>query len=49
MHHRYLLLYIDLAKASDKVSHIKLLHKLSHYGICGDVIMWIKSYLGNRK
>ena len=43
------IVYIDLAKSFDKVSHTKLLHKLSHYGICGDVIIWLKSYLNNRK
>ena len=43
------IVYIDLDKAFDKVSHTKLLHKLSHYGICGDVIMWLKSYLNNSK
>ena len=45
----YDIFYIYLAKAFDKVSHTKLLHKLSNYGICGDVIMWLKSFLNNRK
>ena len=39
------IVYKDLAKAFDKVSHTRLLHTYSHYGICGDVIIWLTSYL----
>ena len=35
--------YIDLAKAFDKVSHSKLLHKLSYYGVSGNLYKWLKS------
>ena len=41
--------YIDLSKAFDKVSHSKLLHKLSYYGISGNLYKWLKSYLLDRK
>ena len=36
--------YIDLAKAFDKVSHSKLLHKLSYYGVSGNLYKWLKYY-----
>lgn len=41
--------YLDFAKAFDTVPHERLLVKLSAYGIKGDVLKWIKSFLGNRK
>ena len=41
--------YIDLAKAFDKVSHSKLLNKLSYYGVSGNLYKWLKSYLLDRK
>ncbi|MCP4488721.1 MAG: hypothetical protein GY820_15615 [Gammaproteobacteria bacterium] len=41
-------IYIDFAKAFDKVNHRKLLVKLRGYGICGGVISWIRSFLTNR-
>ena len=41
--------YINLAKAFDKVSHSKLLHKLSYYGVSGNLYKWLKSYLLDRK
>ena len=40
--------YIDFAKAFDSVSHQKLLHKLSSYGIRFKLLAWIKSYLEAR-
>jgi hypothetical protein len=40
--------YIDFAKAFDSISHVKLLHKLYGYGICGKFLRWIESYLSNR-
>ena len=39
--------YIDMAKAFDKVSHTKLLHKIYNLGICGNVYSWFESYLNN--
>ena len=40
--------YTDLAKAFDKVSHVKLLEVLKAYGIDGNVSRWIKNVLYNR-
>ena len=40
--------YIDFQPAFDSVSHPKLLHKLSSYGIHGNLLFWIASFLSNR-
>ena len=40
--------YIDFAKASDTVSHSKLLHKLYYYGIRGVMLSWFKCFLDSR-
>jgi len=40
--------YVDYAKAFDVVSHSKLFLKLSAYGIKGDLIEWIRSFLSER-
>jgi len=39
---------IDFQQAFDTVSHRKLLHKLSGYGIRGNLLQWISSFLSNR-
>ena len=41
-------IYIDFQKAFDTVSHTKLLAKLSAYGICGDLLLWISAFLSGR-
>ena len=41
-------IYTDLAKAFDKVSHPKLLEVLVSYGINGSLFQWIKSFLTGR-
>lgn len=41
-------LLLDFSKAFDKVSHVKLLHKLNGYGIRGKTYNWISSFLLNR-
>ena len=40
--------YLDFRKAFDAVPHKRLLYKLSQYGIKGDLLLWIKSFLSNR-
>ena len=42
-------IYLDLAKAFDKVAHQRLLKKLSSYGIKGAVLSWISSFLSDRR
>ena len=42
-------IYLDLAKAFDKVSHQRLLRKVSSNGIKGSLLNWIKDFLTGRK
>jgi hypothetical protein len=41
-------IYLDFAKAFDKVDHRILLAKLEKYGIDGKLLTWIKEFLTNR-
>lgn len=41
-------IYMDFMKAFDKVPHKRLLHKIEKYGIQGNVLGWIKSFLSSR-
>ena len=43
------ILVMDFAKAFDRVCHSLLIHKLSHYGITGQVNTWIKNFLADRR
>lgn len=42
------LILLDFSKAFDMVNHEKLLYKLHYYGIRGQTLSWIKSFLDNR-
>ena len=42
-------IYMDFEKAFDKVSHKLLLRKLHDYKVNESIILWIKSFLCNRK
>ena len=39
---------LDFSKAFDKVPHQRLLLKLQHYGIRGQLLSWIESFLSDR-
>ncbi|VEN44679.1 unnamed protein product [Callosobruchus maculatus] len=41
--------YIDFSRAFDKVPHEKLLFKLDHLGIRGNLLSWIRAFLHNRE
>jgi len=41
-------IYLDFAKAFDKVSHKILIQKLVNLGIKGKVLSWLRSFLSNR-
>ena len=43
------LLFLDFSKAFDTVPHMRLLNKLSFYGIQGPILQWIRSWLTQRK
>ena len=42
------LVLLDFSKAFDKVSHSKLLFKLSQHGVKGDTLNWIRAFLVGR-
>ena len=39
---------LDFNKAFDKVCHRKLMHKLNHYGVGGEILYWITEFLHER-
>jgi hypothetical protein len=41
--------YLDFAKAFDRVSHKKLLYKLDQIGVKGNINLWIADFLKDRK
>ena len=40
--------YLDFRKAFDLVSHRHLIYKMSKYGISGQVLEWVESFLSDR-
>ena len=40
--------YVDFQRAFDTISHPKLIHKLISYGVSGNLLFWIQSFLSNR-
>jgi len=42
-------IFLDFAKAFDKVPHQRLLEKLRNHGIRGELLKWITAWLENRK
>lgn len=48
-HHAVDVLYLDFRKAFDTVPHLRLLNKLKAYGIDGQILVWIKNFLSQRK
>ncbi|KAI8518891.1 hypothetical protein Bbelb_021480 [Branchiostoma belcheri] len=42
------LIFMDFAKAFDKVPHRRLLHKLQYYGVRGNTLVWIQNFLLGR-
>ena len=41
-------IYVDLAKAFDRVDQDILLDKLKAFGVCGKLLQWLVSYLTDR-
>ena len=42
-------MFLDFAKAFDRVNHKVLLHKLCDFRISGSLLAWCGDYLSNRK
>ncbi|CAB3985467.1 Hypothetical predicted protein, partial [Paramuricea clavata] len=42
-------LYLDMSKAFDKVSHTRLLLRLRDFGFSGNILKWFQSYLQDRR
>jgi len=44
-----ILIFCDISKAFDRVWHEGLIKKLKSYGISGDLLIWSKNYLSDRR
>ena len=42
-------IYLDFAKAFDRVSHHTLINKISDIGIQGNILLWIIDFLSHRR
>ena len=42
------IIYTDYSKAFDSAPHARLLRKVESYGIKGNILKWIESFLSNR-
>ena len=40
--------YVDFQRAFDSITHSKLIHKLSAYGVGGNLLFWITAFLSQR-
>jgi hypothetical protein len=49
LNHNVHIIFLDFVKAFDKVPHEYLLHKLSAYGLQGDLLHWCRSFLMDRR
>ena len=43
------IIYLDMSKAHDKVSHRRLVHTLIQAGFAGNLLNWFRSYLSGRR
>ena len=43
------IIYLDFAKAFDKVPHLRLIKKCEGLGIQGNILKWIQEWLSDRK
>ena len=41
-------IYLDYSKAFDSVPHLRLIEKLKEYGVGGNLLLWLKSFLHGR-
>jgi hypothetical protein len=42
-------IYLDMSKAFDRVSHMQLLKRLRDFGFGGNILNWFRSYLKDRR
>lgn len=47
--HNVDVVYLDFAKAFDKVPHQRLLRKMEAHGITGEILHWVEDWLSGRQ